>query len=121
MSATDKQLPTGFEALEPFVTDWAIKGAHQRLQRRLDSSQQERENFFNTGKDLVPAALELLDQKPIAAFTPEEDRLMDLVLSLAHVSLAVEIQRDDEPDHAAAARHMTIVRASSDDDTRPPQ
>lgn len=115
MSHPHSQLPHGFEALEPYVSMWAIKGANTRLQQRLNSSEQERTAFFEVGKELVPAALELLDQKPLSQLSEQEDRLMDLVLSLAHVSLAVEIQRDDEPKHAAAARHMTIVRACSDD------
>lgn len=115
MSKAPTTLPAGFEALEPFVENWAVKGAHNRLQARLNSTEQERVDFFQAGQMLVPTALELLDQKPLAQFNTEEDRLMDLVLSLAHVSLAVEIQRDDEPKHAQAARHMTIVRACSDD------
>lgn len=115
MNATDHSLPEGFAALEPFVADWAIKGAHNRLQRRLDSDENERVRFFAAGKDLVPKALALLDGKPFDQFDAREQRLMDLVLSLAHVSLAVEIQRDDEPRHAEAARFMTIVKATSDD------
>lgn len=115
MTTSQSLLPAGFEALEPFVSTWAIKGAHNRLQQRLASSEKQRTEFFTAGSPLVPNALALLDQKPIQQFDAAEDRLMDLVLSLAHVSLAVEIQRDDEPKHAEAARHMAIVRASSDD------
>lgn len=115
MSASTNSLPAGFETLQPFVSHWAIKGANRRLQQRLQSTDSERQAFFAAGQVLVPAALELLDQKPLNQFTAEEDRLMDLVLSLAHVSLAVEIQRDDEPLHAQAAKHMIINRATSDD------
>ena len=39
---------------------------------------------------------------------------MNLMLSLAHVSLAVEIQGDAESHHAGWARFITITRASSD-------
>jgi hypothetical protein len=39
---------------------------------------------------------------------------MDLMLSFAHVALAVEMQGDDEPKHAEAARHMHVIRAPSD-------
>ena len=114
MSYSNPRLPAGFEALEPFIDPWAIKGANNRLQQRLNSEDSERVSFFNAGKDLVPTALELLDQKPLHEFDEQEQRLMDLVLSLAHISLAVEIQRDDEPAHAQSARHITIIRASSD-------
>jgi hypothetical protein len=114
MSTTQGLLPAGFEALEPFVTTWAVDGAHQRMQRRLDSEASEREAFFNAGKDLVPTALERLDGKAFDAFDEQEQRLMLLVLSMAHVAQAVEIQGDDEPGHARYARYITITRASAD-------
>jgi len=37
-----------------------------------------------------------------------------IFINLAHVSLAVEIQGDDEPRHARDARYMKITRASAD-------
>lgn len=114
MTSTTR-LPEGFAALEPFVERWAISGAAQRMQRRLDSEPQEREALFAKGAPLVPAALELLDSKSLAALNDAEQRLMNLVLSLAHVAQAVEIQGDDEAFHARGARHVTITRASSDD------
>lgn len=114
MSITQQLLPAGFEALEPFADTWAIDRADQRMQRRLDSEAGEREAFFEAGKNLVPAALELLDQKSIDRFDDREQRLMLLVLSMAHVAQAVEIQGDDEPARARYARYITITRASSD-------
>jgi hypothetical protein len=108
-------LPEGFAELEPFVERWALPGASQRMQRRLESEPKEREALFAVGAPLVPAALELLDSKPLNALNEEEERLMNLVLSLTHVAQAVEIQGDDEAFHARGARHVTITRASSDD------
>lgn len=108
-------LPSGYEALEPFVERWAIEGSANRLQARLDSEESERVAFFTAAVDLVPAALELLDQKPFAQYDDRENRLMNLVLSVAHVSLAVELHRDQEPKHAAMARYISLTRASADD------
>jgi hypothetical protein len=110
----DTQLPPGFEALEPFVAMWSLDRAADRAQRRLDSSAPDREAFFAVASELAAPALEFLDQKPLNAFDECEERLMNLMLSLAHVALAVEIQGDDEPAHAGAARHVTITRAVSD-------
>lgn len=107
-------LPEGFAALEPFVDDWAISGSAQRMQQRLDSAPADREAFFTAGQDLVPAALELLDSKPLGAFDEREERLMNLLLSLAHVAQAVEIQKDEEAYHARYARFITITRSSAD-------
>lgn len=108
-------LPEGFEALEPFVERWAIDGANNRLIARLDSEESDRIAFFDAGKSLVPAALERLDKKPLNEFDDREARLMNLVLSMAHVAPAVEVQKDHEPLHAKYARYITITRASADD------
>ena len=108
-------LPTGFETLEPYVEGWAIEGSQNRLQRRLDSEELEREAFYNAAKDMVPAALDYLDTKKLDQFDERDNRLMNLMLSMAHVLLAVEIQRDQEDFHAKYARFITITRASADD------
>jgi len=114
LSAPARSLPEGFEALEPFVEAWAIRGAAARAGRRVESSAPERVAFFDVAKDLVADALTHLDRKPLGDLDAEEQRLMDLMLSFAHVALAVEIQLDDESRHAELSRHLAITRASSD-------
>ena len=114
MSGVQSQLPKGFETLEPFVAGWAIKGADARATRRLESTPAERVAFFEAAKPLLEPALAHLDRKPLDQFDASEKRLMDLVLSFAHVALAVETQGDDEPKHAKDARFLTITRAPSD-------
>ena len=108
------RLPAGFEALQPFVESWAISGAANRMARRLSSSEEDRVAFFNAAKDLLAPALAHLDVKPLGQFDDAEKRLMDLMLSFAHVAMAVEIQGDDEPKHARDAQHMKITIAPSD-------
>lgn len=110
--ATD--LPVGFEALEPFVETWSIDGAANRATRRLDSTEADREAFFNAAVDLAAPALELLDRKPLEQFDAREKRLMNLMLTLVHVSLAVEVQGDQEEFHARGARRVEITRAPAD-------
>ncbi len=117
-TTTDTTLPAGFEALEPHVEMWAVDGAHNRLQRRLDSSEAQRRGFFEAAQPLADTAMALLDSKPLTELDAPERRLLDLMLSLAHVSLAVELQRDEEAIHADAARHLRITRASADDNPR---
>ena len=112
-------LPEGFEALEPFVETWNIQGSNNRKQQRLDSSEAEREAFFNAAKDLAQPGLELLDQKPLGDLDEKEQRLMNVLLSLAHVALAVEIQGDDEPFHARYAKFITITQSTADASTPP--
>lgn len=114
MNAIDNALPAGFAALEPFVCSWAVEGANNRLLARLNSCESDRSNFFEAAKALLAPGLEYLDTKPFADFNDQDKRLMNLLLSLAHVALAVETQGSDEPMHAAGARYITITRAPSD-------
>ena len=118
MSNTTR-LPDGFQALEPFVDDWAIVGAANRLQRRLTSTESERTVFFAAAKALLVPALGYLDRKSLHELDDAEQRLMNLLLSFCHVSLAVEMQGDAEPQHAEGARHMRITRATADLPARP--
>jgi hypothetical protein len=114
MTAADTLLPPGFAALEPFAADWAIAGAHNRLQRRLSTGEADRVAFFEAAKGIVPRALEYLDTRPLDGFDEREQRLMNLTLAFAHIALAVEIQRDQEAFHATGARRITITRATAD-------
>jgi len=114
MSSTDTSLPAGFEALQPFAATWAIEGANNRLRARLASAPADRVAFFDAAKGSLGPALDYLDSKPLAQFGGQDHRLMLLMLSFAHISLAVEIQGDDEARHAEGARHMTITRAPAD-------
>lgn len=113
-SPAQSSLPAGFEALEPFVAGWAIKGAANRARRRLDSEEAERVAFFEAAKPLLQPALAHLDQKPLDQLDAREKRLMDLMLTFAHITLAVETQGDEEAKHAKDARFLTITRAPSD-------
>jgi hypothetical protein len=121
MSGAHSRLPPGFEALEPFVESWAVEGTAKRALRRLGSSEADRIAFFAAAKDVLPAALTYLDARPLGQFDEQEERLMNLMLSLCHVALAVEMQRDDEAKHAQVRRHMKITRAVADWNARSQQ
>jgi len=115
MNSPDTSLPGGFESLEPFVAAWIAPTAAGRSALRLTSSEEDRAAFFNAVKDLLPTALTHLDAKPLAELDDSEQRLMGLLLTFAHISLAVETQRDHEPGHAELRRHITIRRAPADE------
>ena len=114
MSSAVSSLPLGFEQLAPFVDAWSLGAAALRAQRRLESSAAERLAFYAAAKDALPAALAHLDRRPLAELDDQEKRLMNLLLSFAHVALAVEVQGDDEARQAQARRHLRITRASAD-------
>lgn len=107
-------LPAGYETLEPFVEYWAVDGTAARDRRRGDSTEAQRQAFFETAKGLVPGALAQLDAKPLAALDTSEQRLMNLMLSFAHVAMAVEMLGDAEPRHARFREAMRITRSPAD-------
>lgn len=114
MSKAASQLPEGFAALESFVDDWAIATSAARAARRDDSGAAEQEAFYNAAREFLEPALTLLDGKPLAKLDARERRLLDLMLTLAHVSIAVEVQRDFEPKHTEMRRYMRITRSPAD-------
>lgn len=114
MNSVDTSLPKGFESLEPFVAQWAANSAAQRAQCRLLSTESERQAFFHAVQDQVNKALEQLDKKNLADLNTREQRLMNLLLSFAHVALAEEIQRDDESKQAQLRQYLNISQASAD-------
>lgn len=103
-------LPQGFAALEPFVAFWAAPTLSGRDARRLESTEAQRQAFYAAARGIAPAALAYLDARPFAAYDEADHRLLDLMLALIHVSLAVEIERNEEHIHARGARLMPIVR-----------
>jgi hypothetical protein len=107
-------LPEGFAALEPFIAQWALSGTAHRAEQRGASTTEEREAFFAAAAPLLDDALDHLDQRPLAGFSESEERLMNLMLGLAHVAMAVEIQGPDETRSAPWRERMRITRSPAD-------
>lgn len=107
-------LPAGFSVLEPYVAYWAVESLSMRDTRRLDSTEDQRLAFYGAAKEVAPAALAYLDSKPFTAYDEADHRLLDLMLALVHVTLAVEVERQEEHIHARGARQMPIVRERKD-------
>jgi len=118
VSASDSALPREFASLEPWVAaGWAGQTAHDRSLLRVDRSPEEVAAFHAAVAPLLDPALAYLDRFPVDRLPPAEERLMRLMLTFAHVALAVEMQGPDEVLQRVATRHMRITRAVAD---RPP-
>jgi hypothetical protein len=111
MSST---LPAGFEALEPFVDAWATDSSTRRAELRGEVDAAHRKAFYEAAQPLTEQALDYLDSKPLADHDASEKRLMQLMLSLAHVALAEEVHLDMEERHAQFRAFMPVTRAPSD-------
>lgn len=92
MSA-DRSLPPGFEALEPYVAYWAAASAQERRERREAASMEEIETFYAAMLARAPEAIRVLEGRDMRDLEGAPLRLMQLLLALAHVSMAVELHR----------------------------
>ena len=118
MKGPGNLLPPGFEALESFAATWALPTTADRARMRGDSSAEARAAFYEAATPLLPAAIALLDQKPLNALDEAEARLMNLMLTLGHVSLAIEVQGPEETNHRRARDQMRITRSPADHPAR---
>jgi len=107
-------LPTGFQPLEVFVDTWALVTSFERSRRRETSSLAQMRHFYDAFSPYLKDALAYLDGKGLAEFAPEDERLMALCLSLAHVTLAVEVQGEAEAQNALLRHEMRITRSTAE-------
>ncbi|MET0364076.1 MAG: hypothetical protein ABW169_05440 [Sphingobium sp.] len=107
-------LPAGFEMLLPFADRWAGETAAERAHLRGAFPREERDAFHAACAPLLQPGLAYLDARPLADHNAAEQRLMRLLLSFAHVSMAVEVQGEDEERHSPLRASMRIVRAPAD-------
>ena len=89
-------LPSGFEVLEPFVSDWVLPDAVTRMARRQSSSIEDLRHFYDTMLPMGEAALAHLRQYKLEELRPESERLLKLMLALAEVAPAVEWYNDPQ-------------------------
>lgn len=114
MSDANSLLPAGYEALEPFVDTYAIDNAPRRAEMRGEAPSDIRDAFYEAAKPLLAQALDYLDTKSFDEYDERDKRLMWMMLSLAHVAIAVEIQGEDEERHAHLRTFMPVTRAPAD-------
>lgn len=107
-------LPSGFEALEPFVEFWAVDTSAKRAHCRDISDEASRQAFYDVVVTLADQALEYLDSKSLLKLNAHEQKLMQLVLSFGHVAMAVELQREEENEHARWRPFMQITTTPAD-------
>lgn len=83
-------LPDGFEYLEPFV-EWALPTERARNSKRLASSMEEIQKFYDAMFAHAEEAITYLNKFPLHDMPEKEKRLMNMVLALAEVANAVEL------------------------------
>jgi hypothetical protein len=99
---TTPRLPAEFADLEPFA-DWARQGERARYEKRLASTMEEMQAFYDAVFPRLEAALAYLDQFDLANLSDEAKHLLWLTCALVNVSFPVEVWRQPRvPDSGAA-------------------
>jgi hypothetical protein len=104
-------LPDAFADLEPF-TDWCLEYERQRYAKRLASSMDELQAFYDAAFPRLEDALAYLDAFELDTLPDDARRLLWLVYSLVNVSFPVEVWRQARvPDSGAAAMDVVVEPA----------
>lgn len=104
-------LPPRFADLEPFA-DWALATEAERYAKRLSSTMDELQAFYDAAFPRLPDMLDHLDGHDLYALPEDATRLLWLSYSLVNASFPVEVWRQPRvPDSGAAKLAMTVEPA----------
>ena len=96
-------LPADFADLEPFA-GWSLPSENERYAKRLSSTMDELQAFYDVAFPRLEAAAAYLDQFGLDALPEDAKRLLWLFCALVTVSFPVEVWRQPRvPDSGAAS------------------
>ena len=95
-------LPAGFEDLTPF-TDWVLHGERARYAKRIESSMDELQTFYDAAMPRLEDACRYLEQCEVEDLPEEGVNLLWLYCSLVTVSFPVEVWRQPRVPDAGAS------------------
>ena len=102
-------LPAEFSDLEPWVEEWCLDSEPERYAKRLSSTMEEIQAFYDAVFPRAEAAMEYLDKFPLEDLPEDAFRLLKLLYSLIIMAFAVEIwQQPVIPDTGTAEFELKI-------------
>jgi len=102
-------LPPEFADLEPFSKEWCLASEPERYAKRLASTMDEMQAFYDALFPRAEEAIAYLDRFPLDELPDDAYRLLQLLYSLILVSFAVEIWRQPYiPDTGTASFELKI-------------
>jgi hypothetical protein len=108
MPAKPALLPVQFADLEPFAADWVLRTERERYAKRLSSSMEAMQAFYDAAFPRAAAAIEYLNQFELDKLPDEARNLLWLLYSLIMVSFPVEVWKQPHvPD--AGATYLDLV------------
>ena len=104
-------LPPEFADLEPYV-DWSLETEAERYAKRLASTMDELQSFYDTVFPRLEDILAYLDALDLNALPDDATRLLWLSYSLINASFPVEVWRQPRvPDSGAASMDVVVEPA----------
>jgi len=104
-------LPAPFADLEPFA-EWSLETESARYAKRLSSTMDELQAFYDAAFPRLPDAMAYLDALDLQALPDDAVHLLWLCYSLVNVSFPVEVWRQPRvPDSGAASLGMVTEPA----------
>jgi len=100
--------PAEFADLEPFA-DWALEFERERYAKRLASSMDELQAFYDAAFPRLDDATAYLDGLDLLALPDDARRLLWLCYSLVNASFPVEVWRQARVPDSGAARLDVVV------------
>ena len=106
---TEPLLPREFSHLEPFVADWCLDSEPARYAKRLSSTMDEIQEFYDAIMPRAEEAIRYLEKFPLDDLPEDAWRLLKLLYSLIVMSFAVEIWKQPYiPDTGTAQFELKI-------------
>ncbi len=104
-------LPPDFADLEPFAV-WCLPTEAERYAKRLSSSIDEMQAFYDAAFPRLEAAMAYLDRLDLADLPEDAGRLLQLCYSLVNISFPIEVWRQARvPDSGAASMDAVVEPA----------
>lgn len=102
------KLPDAFTDLEPFA-DWALPSEYDRYAKRMSSTQDELQAFYDAAFPRLEASTGYLESVTLDDISDEDQNLLWLFCSLVTVSFPVEVWRQPKvPESGAATFDVTV-------------
>jgi hypothetical protein len=102
-------LPAQFSELERFASTWCLPTEGERYARRLASTMDEIQEFYDAAFPRMEEAIAYCEQFPLEDLPDDAQRLLQLLYSLIVVSFPVEAWRQPHiPDAGAASLDLLV-------------
>ncbi len=103
MSREPALLLDEFADLEPFAADWVLRTERERYAKRLSSSMERMQAFYDAVFPRAEAAIKYLNQFELNDLPEQAQNLLLLLYSLVMVSFPVEVWKQPHVPDAGAA------------------